>query len=76
MKYVMFEEKSGMVWPVLFPEMIDHSEINEAVTSVRNCKAISAGFVGTSGSPYGGSVSLKIKSSSEDKFYLNQLLNS
>ena len=85
-KYVMFRDKYGRRFPVIFPAEVVHSEMAEAVTdAVRSgevrarakdysCpKPVSAGFIGyLSALKVGGeSETLSLKSGEEDAHLIN-----
>ena len=55
MKYVMFQDAKGVMFPVIFDDHLTHSMV-----TVEGCKAISAGFVDDIGQCWGRSESLKL----------------
>jgi len=60
MKYVMFQDEKGVLYPVLFDDHLTHS-----LVAVEGCKAVSAGFVDDVGGVFGKSESLKLESNWE-----------
>jgi hypothetical protein len=74
MKYIMFEF-SGMRWPILFPEMVTHSDIARSITGCfPGFEVVSAGFCSRYGDVYGESVSLKVKSDQADSIIIKKML--
>jgi hypothetical protein len=55
MKYVMFQDAKGVMYPVIFDDHLTHSMVK-----VEGCQAVSAGFVGNGGMCWGRSESLKL----------------
>jgi len=74
MKYIMFEEPSGIRWPLMFPEIVQHSDIARAINSeTPGIKPVSAGFFSmlkTEGEnvylTHGKSVSMGLDAKAED----------
>lgn len=71
MKYVMFRDVAGGLWPVIFPDQIAHSQVKAT-----GCSAVSAGFVNAAtGEVYGRSVSLKLRAWEEDGLWVRLALD-
>lgn len=82
MKYIIFDSPSNGIFPVVFPEMIDHSMIACSIrTQYPGIKVISAGFcsysnVDNQAYVWGGSVSLQMQSNvKEDVCWLTKFFN-
>lgn len=77
MKYVIFEEPSGVEYPIVFPDLVKHDFIVQCVnTAYPGIKPISAGFCNVSGEAWGKSISLNMKSRPiEDRWYLKKLFD-
>lgn len=76
MKYIVFMSPSGLEYPVLFPEFIDHSEIAKSIGDT----PISAGFCSVDDrghiSVYGKSQTLNLVSlETTDKILINRAFN-
>ncbi len=70
MKYVMFENQSGALFPVLFPDHVTHDQIK-----LEGMQPVSAGFVHPgNGLVSGMSESLKLQSKIEDELWLKAAL--
>ncbi len=66
MKYVMFKDQTGALWPVLFPEQVTHSDI-----TVTGMQPVSAGFVDSrDGTCFGKSDSLKLAANPDDSVWV------
>ena len=82
MKYVMFEEPSGIRYPIVFSELINHSTIVRGMHSqYPGIKPISAGFCNRHGQAWGKSVTLDLKSNvdpsgpPDDVYYLKKMFD-
>jgi len=75
MKYVLFEDPSGLQYPIVFPELVQHYIIvNSVRAAYPGVKPVSAGFCSTSGNAWGESISCKIKSNPKnDEWYLKKM---
>lgn len=78
-KYIIVEDSSGIECPILFPEFLQHNDIKNRI----DLKVVSAGFVSFGfnhhkcelvASPYGESISLKVKSRPEDKNLIEKFI--
>lgn len=59
MKYIMFENKHGMKFPIIFPDTFVHKQIEEKIREMDpTLSAISAGFITTKSTCFGKSESL------------------
>lgn len=77
MKYVMCSGGAEMgTFPIIFPEHIGHDTIANAIKSTYPGITIdSAGFCTPAGNVYGESVTLALKSLSEDAFWIRKTLD-
>ncbi len=70
MKYVIFQDKTDALWPVVLPDHIAHSQV-----AVEGLRPVSAGFVDLEKSRvFGVSASLKLKSNPDDWILVDCLL--
>jgi len=75
MKYVMFEEPTGMQYPIVFPDHMEHRFITQCVNAAYpGIKPISAGFVNAEGLTYGKSIGLNMNPLPGDIDLLKKLL--
>ena len=74
MKYIIFQEPGGLEFPILFPDLVTHSMIQQSINSVYpGIKAVRAGFCNNLGACWGKSVSLKLNSNmAEDEWLLKR----
>lgn len=62
MKYIVFEDPSGLRHPILFPEIIGHDMIVRSINAAYpGIHPVSAGFCSANGGSWGQSISLKLK---------------
>ena len=62
MKYIVFEDPSGLRYPILFPEVIGHDMIARSINAAYpGIRPVSAGFCSAHGGAWGNSVSLGLK---------------
>jgi hypothetical protein len=81
MKYVMFESPVEGIFPIVFPEAIDHNLFVRSLAAVYpGIKPTSAGFCSISDfsdhevSVWGKSVTLNLQSQPDDAFFLKKLM--
>ena len=68
-------EFSGMRWPILFPDMVTHSDIGRSITDrFPGFEVVSAGFCNRHGDVYGESVSLEVKPDPADSIIIKKML--
>jgi hypothetical protein len=76
MKYIMCESPMEDMFPVLFPEHVGHAMMRNAIhTTYPGIKIVSAGFCTSAGNVYGESVSLRLKSSPKDAYWIRKTLD-
>jgi len=75
MKYIMFDPPCGAMFPVVFPEHIDHSMIASSIQSqYPGIKPISAGFCDQAGTAWGKSVTLNLSWGVGDRNILRRMM--
>ena len=75
MKYIIFQEPTGLEYPIVFPELLGHDFVRNSVRSeYPGVTAIRAGFCNAEGACWGQSISLRLSSDiPQDEWLLRKM---